>query len=252
MKIYNHLLNIVSQKGGAYLILIDPDKLGEDTLPEFLHACEESDVDGLLIGGSLLFNVDLQGYIEKLRQHTSLPKIIFPGDVNQITNNADAILFLSLISGRNPDHLIGKHVLAAPIIKKVGIEPISTGYMLIDSGALTTAQYMSISTPIPRNKPEIAVATALAAQYLGMKMIYLEAGSGADDHVPFEMVKAVSSQLDIPVIAGGGIRTPEVAAKMVASGAQIVVTGNYFEDTTNWNLMKQFADGVHQKVSVRI
>jgi len=252
MKIYNQLLNTIKEKGAAYLILLDPDKLSEGKLAGFLRHCEKSGVDGFLVGGSLMVNGNFESFIEKVKIHSALPIIIFPGSITQVSQFADAILFLSVVSGRNPEHLIGKHVLAAPSIKKSGIEPISTAYILIESGATTTAVYMSGSLPIPRNKPEIAAATALAAEYLGMKLIYLEAGSGADNSVPDEMVKAVSSQCSVPVIVGGGIRNPQSAHKKVESGASIIVTGNFFENENNWDLIKEFANAVHCKQSITV
>jgi putative glycerol-1-phosphate prenyltransferase len=245
MNIYNHLLEVIQTKGAAYLVLLDPDNLPEEKVSRFARQCEESGVDGFLIGGSLLINDNLESFLIKLKTITSLPTIIFPGDINQISSKADAILYLSVVSGRNPEHLIGKHVLAAPIIRKCGIEPIATGYLLIESGRTTTAQYMSGSLPIPRNKSGIAAATALAAEYLGMKLIYLEAGSGADNAIPNEMVKAVSTLCSIPVVVGGGIKTPATAKEKVENGAKIIVTGNFFEDEANWDLIKDFADAVH-------
>jgi phosphoglycerol geranylgeranyltransferase len=252
MKIYNQLLNIISEKGAAYLILLDPDKVSIDKLSSFAFQCEKSGVDGFLIGGSLLLDGNFDEFIEKIKILTSLPVIIFPGSVNQICPRADAILFLSVISGRNAEHLIGKHVIAAPIIKKSKIEPISTGYILIESGPLTTTQYMNGTPPVPRNKPEIAAATALAAEYLGMKLIYLEAGSGAEKSVPNEMIRKVSDYCSIPVIAGGGIRSPKDAREKVENGAKIVVTGNYFENENNWGMIKFFADAVHFKQTVEV
>jgi phosphoglycerol geranylgeranyltransferase len=252
MRIYEYLLNTISLKGAVYLILLDPDKISEDKLPAFIKCCEKSGVDGFLIGGSLLINGNLESSINKVKNTTGLPVIIFPGSINQIYPEADAILYLSVVSGRNADDLIGKHVLAAPLIKQSGLEPISTAYILIESGVTTTAQYMSGSFPIPRNKPEIASATALAAEYIGMKMIYLEAGSGAEQAVPNEMVKAVSEQCTVPVIVGGGIKTPIAARDKVENGANIIVTGNFFEDENNWDLIRNFADAVHVKSSVEI
>jgi putative glycerol-1-phosphate prenyltransferase len=252
MKIYNQLLNTIKEKGAAYLVLLDPDKLSENKLSVFLKHCEKSGVDGFLVGGSLMVNGDFESFIEKVKVNTNLPSIIFPGSITQVSSFADAILFLSVVSGRNPEHLIGKHVLAAPSIKKSGIEPISTAYLLVESGSTTTAIYMSGSLPVPRNKPEIAAATALASEYLGMKLIYLEAGSGADNSVPNEMVKAVSSQCTVPVIVGGGIRNPKTAREKVENGASIIVTGNYFEDEDNWDLIKDFASAVHIKQSILV
>ncbi len=245
--IYDYLLNTISSKGAAYLVLLDPDKLTENKLFQFIRHCEKSDVDGFLVGGSLILDGEFDNFVEKVKEITTLPVIIFPGEVNQICEYADALLYLSVVSGRNPEHLIGKHVLAAPIIKKKKVEPISTGYMIIESGSVTTAEYISGSKPIPRNKPEIAAATALAAQYLGMKLIYLEAGSGALNSVPNEMVKAVTDYCDVPVIVGGGIKSPQSAREKVENGAKIIVTGNFFEDEANWNLIKEFASAVHFK-----
>jgi len=246
-RVAQYLKKQIEAKGAAYLILIDPDKIHKQDFAEFIKTAEESGVDGFLVGGSLLFSKELEEVIGVIKSQTTLPTIIFPGALSQIVPNADALLYISLISGRNPEHLIGKHVLAAPVIKRAGLEPLSTGYMLIESGAGSTAEYMSNSKPIPRNKPEIAAATALAAEYLGMKMIYLEGGSGAKLSVPNEMVKAVSSYCSIPLIVGGGIRTAEEANQKVNAGAKAIVIGNYFENEDNWSLLKDFAVAIHTK-----
>lgn len=245
MNTSEYLHSIIAQKGAAYLVLIDPDKTSDENLGKFVRQCELSGVDAFLAGGSLITTNRLKNTVEIIKQNSSLPVILFPGSESQITSSADAILFISLISGRNADHLIGKHVLAAPLIKEMDIEPISTGYMLIESGKQTTAEYMSGSSPIPRNKPEIAAATALAGEYLGMKFIYLEGGSGADHSVPNEMVKLVSETVSIPVIVGGGIRDSRTARQKVQNGAKVIITGNYFEDETKWVLIKEFAEAVH-------
>ena len=252
MKIHNNLLKTIQTKGAAYLILLDPDKLSLSKIAPFIRHCEKSGVDGFLIGGSLMMSGDLDSFIEHVRIETSLPLIIFPGSINQISPSADAILFLSVISGRNPEHLIGKHVSASPLIKRAQIEPISTGYILVESGVTTTAVYMSGSLPVPRNKPEIAAATALAGEYLGMKLIYLEAGSGAQDSVPDEMVKVVSQECSVPIIVGGGLRTPESARKKVENGASIIVTGNFFENENNWDMIRDFASAIHYKLPIEV
>jgi len=252
MKIYSHLLNTIHTKGAAYLVLLDPDKLSDAKFVPFLNNCEDSGVDAFLVGGSLMTSGNFDSFIRKVKMETSLPAIIFPGSLNQISSTADAILFLSVISGRNAEHLIGKHVIAAPIIKNSGIEPISTGYIIVESGVTTTAVYMSGSMPVPRHKPEIAAATALAAEYLGMKFIYLEAGSGADNPVPDEMVKAVSNVCKIPIIVGGGLRSPAEARNKVENGASLIVTGNFFENENNWGLVKDFASAIHFKNSVEV
>lgn len=247
MKIYSYLIDKISKNGAAYLILIDPDKLTEKDLAEFVKICEDSDVDGFLIGGSLITAGDLDKTIDIAKKNSSLPVIIFPGSVTQLSGKADAIFYLSLLSGRNPEHLIGNHVIAAPIIKKLNLEPISVGYLLIECGKTTTAEYISGTKPIPSHKPQIAAATALAGEYLGIKFIYLEAGSGADSPVPTEMVKMVSSFISIPVIVGGGIRNPDEAYEKVNAGAKIIVTGNYFENKNNWDKIKEFAKAIHIK-----
>ena len=247
MTTYSYLLDVIEKKGAAYLILIDPDKISGERLTMFVSVCEKAGVDGFLVGGSLLMGGNLESAIDRIKKGSQLPTIIFPGAVHQLYDQADAVLYISLISGRNAEHIIGKHIIAAPIIKRMELEAISTGYMLIESGVKTTAEYISGSSPIPRNKPEIAVATALAGQYLGMKFIYLEGGSGAQYSVPKEMVSAVSKAVDIPVIVGGGIRTPQEAHEKIENGAKVVVTGNYFEDEKNWDLLKEFADAIHKK-----
>ena len=252
MEIYNHLLNTIKQKGAAYLILIDPDNFTDKKLEDFIKHCNQSEVDGFLVGGSLLTKGSIEVCIKKIKSKSELPVIIFPGDVNQVIKEADAILFLSVISGRNPENIIGKQIVAAPLIKDAGIEPLSTGYILIESGITTTAQYMDGSVPLPRTKPAIAAATALAAEYLGMKFIYLEAGSGAQNTVPDEMVRQVSDACSVPVIVGGGIRSPKIARDKVRNGAKIIVTGNFFENENNWGLIKEFADAIHINYPVTI
>ncbi|HOP50981.1 MAG TPA: geranylgeranylglyceryl/heptaprenylglyceryl phosphate synthase [Ignavibacteriales bacterium] len=247
MGIYQHLLKIIEEKGAIFYLLIDPDDLKIEKLPELLNYVNEAGVDALLIGGSLLINSQMDNFCKEIKKYTKIPLIIFPGSIDQVSSEADAILFLSLISGRNAEHLIGKHVLAAPIIKVKKLEPISTGYMIIESGKVTTAEYMSGSKPIPSDKPLIAAATALAGEYLGMKFIYLEAGSGALNTVPDEMVKLVTSTVNIPVIVGGGIRTPEVARNKVLNGAKAIVIGNHFENPENWPQIKEFAKAIHFK-----
>ena len=250
MNIYNHLLKTIEKKGAAYLILLDPDKLNSEKLETFIKKCNDADVDGFLIGGSLMLNGDFDSFIKKVKQFSKLPAIIFPGAVDQISSYADAILYLSVVSGRNPEHLIGKHVLAAPLIRRANLEPISTAYILVESGTATTAQYMSGSSPIPRSKPEIAAATALASEYIGMKLIYLEAGSGAQQTVPNEMIKAVSSVCSVPIIVGGGIKSPNIAREKIDNGAKIIVTGNFFENENNWSLIKEFVDAVHKNIPI--
>jgi phosphoglycerol geranylgeranyltransferase len=181
--------------------------------------------------------------IEEIKKISTIPTVLFPGDISQISNKADAFLYLSLISGRNAEFLIGKHVIAAPILKRSSLEIIPTGYMLIDGGSPTTALYISNTTPIPNNRPEIAVCTAMAGELLGLKLIYMDAGSGADRPVSAAMIAAVSKNIEVPLIIGGGIQTPEKAAANVRAGADVVVVGNAFEK--NPSLILEMAAAVH-------
>ncbi len=220
--------------------LIDPDK---ETPAEFesklLSIKEfESGIDLLFLGGSLLSADMISGYIETIKNHLSKPIVLFPGGINQINSGADGILLLSLISGRNPDFLIGRHVEAAAILKASKLEILSTGYMLVDSGLPTTASYVSNTTPIPSNKTDIAVNTALAGEQLGLHFIFMDGGSGALIPVSEEMISAVKSQISVPLIVGGGIRTPEQIKKTYEAGADIVVVGNVLEK--DLNLLKEF------------
>ena len=248
MSVYDVIQKIYSNQKAGYWVLIDPDKLEIDKIPEFIGQLKESAVDAILIGGSLILNSDFEKFVSEIKINAGqIPVILFPGGVHQVSENADAILFLSLISGRVSQHLIGDQVLAAPLIYRSGIEPIATAYMLIDSGLPTSAQFMSGTIPLPRNKPEIVVAHALAAQYLGFKLIYLEAGSGADHSVPEDIISAVSKTVNIPLIVGGGIITPEDATSKVTAGATFVVTGNVLEDADDLALMQKFAQAVHDE-----
>jgi putative glycerol-1-phosphate prenyltransferase len=207
----------------------------------------DAQIDGFLVGGSLLMTPDFDNYIKTLKQYSKdIPVIIFPGDINQVSAHSDAILFLSLLSGRNPHHIIGSQVMAAPIIHKLKIEAISTAYLLVESGRATAAEFMSGTTPLPRHKIEIAVAHALAAEYLGFKLIYLEGGSGAEHSVPDEMIYAISKTVKIPLIVGGGIRTPQEAAEKAAAGASFVVTGTILEKNSSPQIIKDFSNAIHK------
>ena len=231
------------------MVLIDPDKFNRDKIDEFIKASEIGKVDAFLVGGSLLGDDYLSDMISAIKERTEIPVILFPGGANQVSPNADAILYLSLISGRNPDFLIGKHVVSAPLIKRYQLEAIPTGYMLVESGNTTTAEYISNTKPIPFRKYDIAVATALAGEYLGMKLLYLEAGSGAEYPIPAEMVKAVAENVSIPIIVGGGLRLPKSARNRVEAGASFIVVGNHFENPATWDEMRDFGKAVHFKAT---
>jgi phosphoglycerol geranylgeranyltransferase len=222
-----------------FAVLIDPDKFSAD----ILRIAEASKVDLLLVGGSLLTNGNFASCIRTIKNSTKIPVLIFPGNSLQISSEADAILLLSLISGRNPDLLIGKHVIAAPMLRKSGLEIIPTGYMLIDSGRQTTALYMSATNPVPYDKDDIATCTAMAGEMLGLKMIYMDAGSGAEKTVSAAMIRAVRKELSVPLIIGGGINTPGKAIMACKAGADIVVVGNAIEK--NKKIIASMADAIH-------
>jgi len=198
-------------------------------LDRLLRMADDAHVDYFFIGGSLLQHNDLDKFIVEIKSRSSIPCILFPGNGFQISAEADAILYLSLISGRNPDLLIGKHVETAAHIRQTQLEVMSTGYMLIDGGSSTAVNYMSNTLPIPHDKNSIAVSTAMAGEMLGMQMIYLEAGSGAYTTVSTSMISKVSQHIRIPIIVGGGISTPEKAQKNLEAGADIIVVGNAIE-----------------------
>ena len=210
-------------------ILIDPDSLKLKHLEQLIRQLQKESVDYILVGGSLILDDQLHSCIQQLKRALALPIVIFPGSPLQISSEADGILFLSLISGRNPEYLIGNQVVAAPYIRAANLEVISTGYMLIDGGKPTTASYMSNAMPIPNDKNEIAVCTALAGEMLGLRTIYMDAGSGAQQAVPTSMIRAVADQIHVPLIVGGGIRTPEKAIEQLEAGADIIVVGTSVE-----------------------
>jgi putative glycerol-1-phosphate prenyltransferase len=210
-------------------VLIDPDKPDMSLLDAQLKAIEEAKVPLIFFGGSLLTHFVLEEKLGYIKKRTSAKIVLFPGSVQQVSAQADAILFLSLISGRNPELLIGQHVLAAPMIKQSGLEVLSTGYMLIDGGMPTTASYISGSLPIPANKPDIAACTAMAGTMLGLQHIYLDAGSGAQNAVSAAMIATVRKEVDVPIIVGGGIRDKEVAVERAKAGADVIVVGNITE-----------------------
>jgi phosphoglycerol geranylgeranyltransferase len=248
MTVFQKLLNIKAQKKAGYFVLIDPDKTPSEKLPAIIETGIEAEIDAFLLGGSLLLTPDFDSFIKKFKEYSAdKPVILFPGSLSQISPHADAILFLSLLSGRSAQHIIGTQVLAAPIIHRLNLETISTAYLLIESGKSTAAQFMSGTIPLPRHKPEIAVAHALAAKYMGFQTLYLEGGSGADHSVPEDMIYAVSQSVDLPLIVGGGIRTPESAVKKVEAGANFIVTGNILENNKDKGLLKSFVAAIHQK-----
>ena len=244
MSVYKQIKEKFEQNQKQYWILLDPDDFSGEGAANIVKTAEEAGAGAVLIGGSLVHDDGLGDFIAEIKRKAKIPTILFPGDASQIAENADAILFMSLISGRNPDFLIGQQVKGAVKIAKTKVEPISMGYMLVESGTTTSVEFMSDTRPLPREKPEIAAAHALAAQFLGMSMLYLEAGSGAKYSVPEEMITAVKKCVKIPVIVGGGIRDAETAKKKLEAGADIIITGNLLSAKNGIEEMKKIAETV--------
>jgi putative glycerol-1-phosphate prenyltransferase len=225
----------------GFAVLIDPDKVGGERIPALVAHAVRCEVDYFLVGGSLLTNRNIHEFVPELKRRSDIPVILFPGSIYQIVPSADGLLFLSVISGRNPDLLIGNHVVAAPILRQTDIEILATGYILIDSGKTTSVHYMSNTLPIPYDKSDIAACTAMAGEMLGLRLIYMDAGSGADKAVSSETIHAVATNVQIPLIVGGGIRSAEEAERIWNAGADIIVIGNAIESDANGELMEEIA-----------
>ncbi len=243
MNIYSTICSKKGKKSKKFAVLIDPDKIKQKNLINIISIAAQNGVDFFFVGGSLLTNDNLDITIKTIKNNCNIPVILFPGNTMQINKNADALFFLSLISGRNPEMLIGKHVIAAPYLKASNLEIIPTGYMIIESGKPTAALYMSNSNPIPSDKDDIAACTAMAGEMLGLKLIYMDAGSGAILTVTESMISKVKQNISIPLIVGGGICTPVKAHDVCSAGADIVVVGNAIEE--NVRLIENISDAVH-------
>jgi len=241
--IYRRLCETQENRKKQIAILIDPDKVNSEKVSSLVNLAATSGVDFVFVGGSLVMNNQTDALVNLIKDKTEIPVVLFPGSVFQISHSADALFFLSLVSGRNPDLLIGQHVVSAPQLFYSNLEILPTGYLLIDGGKPTTVSYISNSTPIPADKPQIAVCTAMAAQLLGMKIIYLDSGSGALHHVSEEMIREVKRHIQLPLIVGGGIRTPEQATSVCRAGADLIVVGNILEKSPN--LVNELALAVH-------
>jgi len=229
--VYN-MLTAKNGKKATFALLVDPDEHSAKGIETLANQAEKVGVDIIFFGGSLVKS-HIDTTLSALKRCTKIPVVLFPGNAIQFCGKADAILLLSLISGRNPDYLIGNHVIVSNAIKESGMEVIPTGYMLIESGVATSVQYMSNTMPIPSSKIDIAVATALAGQQLGLKAIYLEAGSGAKHPVPPDLIREVRKNIDIPIIVGGGLCLPEQVNASRDAGANLVVVGNAIEKNPN-------------------
>jgi len=242
-RIYQSLLQHKQKGQKSFAVLIDPDKVTVEKIDELTSLATEARVDYLLVGGSLVVTNRLDEVVQQIKKNCRIPVILFPGSPSQITRYADALLYLSLISGRNPELLIGQHVISAPFVKQSGLEIISTGYMVIDGGAPTTVSYISNAAPIPADKNEIAMCTAMAGEMLGMKLIYMDAGSGAKRPITEGMIEKVAHIIEAPLVIGGGITDPEKAYRNCKAGADVIVIGNAIEKDAS--LIKEMSAAIH-------
>lgn len=248
--IYEALKLRKNSGNSGFAVLADPDKISPVQMEHLAKLCNNASVDYLLVGGSLLLAHQLDACIQRFKAESDIPVILFPGSPAQVTPYADALLYLSLISGRNPELLIGQHVISAPAVKASGLEVLSTGYMVVDGGRPTTVSYISGAAPLPADKPDIALCTAWAGELLGQHLLYLDAGSGARFPVSYEMIQKVASHTEIPLFVGGGIRTPEAASSAASAGATIIVAGNAIEQDPM--LIKDLAQAVHGTQRVQV
>ena len=242
-QVYATLLERKLNRQKSFAVLVDPDKVNPSSLGSLVDLATDACVDYIFVGGSLVVTDHLDECVSSIKKQTKIPVVLFPGSPSQITPNADALLYLSLISGRNPELLIGQHVLSAPAVKKSRLEIMPTGYMVIDGGAPTTVSYISNASPLPADKKEIAMCTAMAGEMLGMKLIYMDAGSGARIPISEAMIEAVSIQIQIPLIVGGGIIDPEKAYLNCKAGADVIVVGNAIEKDPQ--LIREMASAIH-------
>lgn len=227
----------------SFAVLIDPDKVNNHNMEQLICLAVAAEVDYFLVGGSLVISNYLDECLQMIKKRCAIPTILFPGSPSQVSKYADALLYLSLISGRNPELLIGQHVISAPFVKKSGLEIMSTGYMVVDGGAPTTVSYISNASPLPADKNEIAVCTAMAGEMLGMKLIYMDAGSGAKKAISENMISKVAESISVPLIIGGGITEPEKAYRNCKAGADVIVVGNAIEKDPA--LIKEMATAIH-------
>jgi len=248
--LYNKIQERKSAGKKSFAVLIDPDKVNVATIEQLVSLALDASIDYFFVGGSLVISNNLDECIRQIKVSCPIPVVIFPGSHSQISRYADALLYLSLISGRNPELLIGQHVISAPAVKQSGLEIMPTGYMVVDGGAPTTVSYISNASPLPSDKSEIAMCTAMAGEMLGMKLIFMDAGSGAKNPVPTAMIEKVSSHIEAPLIVGGGIRTPEKAYANCRSGADIIVVGNAIEKDAS--LIREMSDAIHSVAATSI
>ena len=247
--IYQSLLDKKSKGQKSFAVLIDPDKVDEALIEELVTLSVEAKVDYLFIGGSLVISNQLDEVVKQVKNSCDIPTILFPGSPGQISSYADALLYLSVISGRNPELLIGQHVISGPFVRQSGLELMSTGYMVIDGGAPNTVSYISNTVPIPADKNEIAMCTAMAGEMLGMKLIYMDAGSGARRSITESMIAKVAGVIQVPLVVGGGITNPEKAYLNCKAGADVIVIGNAIEKDAS--LIREMSAAIHSSPQVK-
>lgn len=247
--IYQQLAERKKAGKKSFTVLIDPDKVDKANIDQLVSLSVDAKVDYFFLGGSLVISSHLDECIQQIKAACDIPVILFPGSPSQVSKYADALLYLSLISGRNPELLIGQHVISAPFVKKSGLEIMPTGYMVVDGGAPTTVSYISNATPIPADKNEIAMCTAMAGEMLGMKLIYMDAGSGAKRPIAENMIEKVARHIEIPLIIGGGITEPEKAYRNCKAGADVIVIGNAIEKDIS--LIKEMSAAIHSSSPVQ-
>jgi len=241
--LYQQLTERKEQGRKSFSVLIDPDKVDFPAIEQLVSLAVTAKVDYFFVGGSLVMADNLDEYIQLIKSSCNIPVILFPGSPSQLSKYADALLYLSLISGRNAELLIGQHVISAPFVKHSGLEIMPTGYMVIDGGAPTTVSYISNASPIPADKNEIAMCTAMAGEMLGMKLIYMDAGSGAKRPISEHMIEKVAKHIEVPLIIGGGITDPEKAYLNCKAGADIIVVGNAIEKDPS--LIIEMSNAIH-------
>jgi phosphoglycerol geranylgeranyltransferase len=226
-----------------HLTLLDPEEQSPEEAVSIAIDAVSGGTDGIMLGGSTTNSTDLDATAKALKENVDVPIILFPGNITGVSKYADAIFFMSLLNSNNPYWITGAQALGAPMIKKMGIETISMGYLVVEPGG--TVAWVGDAKTIPRNKSDLAAAYAMAAEFMGMKLLYLEAGSGADQHIPKEMIQMVKKTTDTIVIVGGGIRSGEDAANVSAAGADIIVTGTVVENSSNIkDKIKELVDGI--------
>jgi putative glycerol-1-phosphate prenyltransferase/phosphoglycerol geranylgeranyltransferase len=245
LRVEENLTDKIKEKA-LFAVLLDPDSSESDVFLETGKMAFECGANLILIGGSLVGNAHLPKKVAELKKTIDIPIILFPGGASQVVPGFDAMLFTSLVSGRNPQYLIEEQLKGGLIVKALGIEAFPTAYILINSGPATAVEYISNTRAIPANKPNLTMAHAIASELMGMRWVYLEAGSGADNPVPLEHIIMTRKATNLNIIAGGGITTPQDAVARVKAGANVIVTGTIWEKNLNANLMKEFAEAVHK------